>query len=157
MATSAIFGKSIIQRSVAVLALMVAVACTPIIRNHGYMPPEEDLALIAVGVDTRDTVTTTIGPPASGGVLSESGFYYVASKFRHFGAYAPEEIEREVLAISFDAGGVVSNIERFGLQDGNVVVLSRRVTDNQARDSTFIRQLMSSFGRVNASDFLGEN
>lgn len=157
MATSAIFGKSIIQRSVAVLALMVAVACTPIIRNHGYMPPEEDLALIAVGVDTRDTVTTTIGPPASGGVLSESGFYYVASKFRHFGAYAPEEIEREVLAISFDAGGVVSNIERFGLQDGNVVVLSRRVTDNQARDSTFIRQLMSSVGRVNASDFLGEN
>lgn len=157
MAYSANTGKSFVVRSIAVLALLVAVACTPIIRNHGYMPPEEDLAMIAVGVDTRESVTTIIGPPASGGILNESGFYYVASKFRHFGAYAPEEIDREVLAISFDANGVVSNIERFGLQDGNVIVLSRRVTDDQARDSTFIRQLMSSFGRVNAGDFLGEN
>lgn len=157
MAYSANTGKSIVMRSIAVLALLVAVACTPVIRNHGYMPPEEDLAQIAVGVDTRETVTTIIGPPTSGGVLNDSGFYYVASKFRHFGAYAPEEIEREVLAISFDANGVVSNIERFGLQDGNVIVLSRRVTDDQARDSTFIRQLMSSFGNVNAGDFLGEN
>lgn len=157
MAYSANTGKSIVMRSIAVLALLVAVACTPVIRNHGYMPPEEDLAQIVVGVDTRETVTTIIGPPTSGGVLNDSGFYYVASKFRHFGAYAPEEIEREVLAISFDANGVVSNIERFGLQDGNVIVLSRRVTDDQARDSTFIRQLMSSFGNVNAGDFLGEN
>lgn len=89
-------------------------------------------------------------------MLNESGFYYVASQFRHYGAYAPEEISREVLAISFDANGVVSNIERFGLKDGRVITLSRRVTDDQAHDSTFVRQLLSSFGRVNAGDFLGE-
>jgi len=90
-------------------------------------------------------------------VLDQSGYYYVSSKFRHFGAMAPKEIDRQVLAISFDAAGVVSNIERFGLQDGNVVVLSRRVTDNSVRDSTFIRQLLRSFGNVNAGDFLGES
>ncbi len=150
-------GKIAVMRGLAVAAVMVAVACTPIIRNHGYMPPEEDLALVVVGVDTRESVTLSIGPPTSGGVLNESGFYYVASKFRHFGAFAPEEIQREVLAISFDQTGIVSNIERFGLQDGNVIVLSRRVTDDQARDSTFVRQLLNSIGRVNAGDFLGEN
>jgi outer membrane protein assembly factor BamE (lipoprotein component of BamABCDE complex) len=80
----------------------------------------------------------------------------VSSKFRHFGAFAPAETERQVLAISFDDAGLVSNIERFGLQDGNVIVLSRRVTDNGVRDSTFIRQLLGSIGRVNAGDFLGE-
>ena len=149
-------GKTVVTRGIAAVALIAAMACTPIMRNHGYMPPEEDLVLIAIGVDTRESVTLSVGPPTSGGVLNESGFYYVQSKFRHYGAYAPEEIEREVLAISFDAKGVVSNIERFGLQDGNVIVLSRRVTDNQARDSTFIRQLLGSFGRVNASDFFGE-
>lgn len=157
MGPLAIQGKTALKRGIAIVAVIAAVACTPIIRNHGYMPPAEDLALIAVGVDTRESVTLAVGPPTSGGILNDSGFYYVESKFRHYGAYAPEEIEREVLAISFDANGVVSNIERFGLQDGNVIVLSRRVTDNQARDSTFIRQLLSSFGRVNASDFLGES
>lgn len=144
------------RRITAVLVISAAMACTPIIRNHGYMPPAEDLALIAIGVDTRETITANVGPPTSGGILDDSAFYYVASKFRYFGALAPVETERQVLAISFDASGVVSNIERFGLQDGNVIVLSRRVTDNGVRDSTFVRQLLGSFGRVNAGDFLGE-
>tara|TARA_R110002051_G_scaffold52574_1_gene99765 strand:- start:9927 stop:10388 length:462 start_codon:yes stop_codon:yes gene_type:complete len=146
-----------VVRGFAMLALVGAVACTPVYRNHGYMPPNEDLALVTVGVDTRDSVTVNIGPPTSGGLLDDSGFYYVSSRFRLYGAMAPVEIERQVLAISFDANGVVSNIERFGLQDGNVIVLSRRVTDNNVRDSSFVRQLLGSFGQVNASDFLGEN
>lgn len=157
MGSLAIKGKTAMKRGIVAFVLMAVVACTPIMRNHGYMPPEDDLALITVGLDTRETVTLSVGPPTSGGVLDASGFYYVQSKFRHFGAFAPEEIEREVLAISFDATGVVSNVERFGLQDGNVIVLSRRVTDNQARDSTFIRQLLGSIGRVNTSDFFGES
>lgn len=157
MTTSAQAAAKALRRGIAMLSLMTIVACTAIIRNHGYMPPEEDLALITVGVDTRETVTASIGPPSTGGVLNETGFYYVESKFRHFGAYAPEEITREVLAISFDSNGLVSNIERFGLQDGRVITLSRRVTDDQARDSTFVRQLLGSFGRVNASDLFGES
>tara|TARA_B110000285_G_scaffold234914_1_gene313668 strand:+ start:10892 stop:11356 length:465 start_codon:yes stop_codon:yes gene_type:complete len=144
------------RRMTAMFALTAAIACTPIIRNHGYMPPAENLSLIAVGVDTRLTVAAKVGPPTSGGVLDQSAFYYVSSKFRHVGAMAPVETERQVLAISFDDAGVVRNIERFGLQDGNVIVLSRRVTDNGVRDSTFIRQLLGSIGRVNAGDFLGE-
>lgn len=144
-------------RSVALLgALLAATACTPIIRNHGYIPLAEELSLIQVGVDTRESVIAAVGPPTAGGVLDGSGMYYVASQFRHFGAFAPQEIDREVLAISFDSAGVVTNIERFGLEDGNVVVLSRRVTDTGVRDSTFVRQLLGSIGRVNAGDFLGD-
>lgn len=144
-------------RRIALMAALVATtACSPIIRNHGYIPVAEDLALLQVGVDTRDSVVAAVGPPTSGSVLDGNAIYYVASQFRHFGALAPQEIDREVLAISFDDAGVVTNIERFGLADGQVVVLSRRVTDDGIRDSTFVRQLLGSFGRVNAGDFLGE-
>lgn len=145
-----------VRRMLAVGVLIGAVACTPIVRNHGYIPLQEDLALIQVGVDTRETIVASVGPPTAGGVLDGSGFYYVSSKFRHFGAFEPEEVDRQVLAISFNDVGVVTNIERFGLEDGRVVVLSRRVTDNGVRDSTFIRQLLGSIGRFNAGDFLGE-
>lgn len=145
-----------VRRMLAVGVLIGAVACTPIVRNHGYIPLQEDLALIQVGVDTRESIVASVGPPTAGGVLNGSGFYYVSSKFRHFGAFEPEEIDRQVLAISFNDAGVVTNIERFGLEDGRVVVLSRRVTDNGVRDSTFIRQLLGSIGRFNAGDFLGE-
>ncbi len=144
------------RRMIAVVAVTASVACTPIIRNHGYTPTAEDLDMILLGQDTRESVVAVAGPPTSKGVVGDSAFYYVSSKFRHFGAFAPEEIDRQVLKISFDEAGFVSNIEGFGLQEGNVVVLSRRVTDSGVRDSTFVRQLLGSIGQINAGDFLGE-
>ena len=144
-------------RITATFALLTAIACTPIIRSHGYVPSAEELSMITIGKDTRDTVTRIAGPPTSGGLVDNSAFYYVSSTFRHFGAKEPLETDREVLAISFDSNGLVSNIERYGLQDGAVIVLSRRVTASSVSESTFIRQLLGSIGRVNAGDFLGES
>lgn len=139
------------------LAICTVAACTQQIRYHGFVPLPEDLSQIVVGTDTRETVVSKVGPPTAGGVLDGSGFYYVQSQFRHFGPLAPEEITREVLAITFTDDGTVANIERFGLEDGRVVVLSRRVTETGVRDSTFIRQLLGSIGRFDAGQFLGES
>lgn len=143
----------------AVLAGMLALsaACTTTFRNHGYIPLNDELSLLEVGVDTRETVAAAVGTPTSGGVLDSSGFYYVASRFRHYAFLEPDEIEREVLAITFDAGGVMRNIERFGLQDGQVVVLSRRVTDDNIRDTTFIRQLLGNLGNIDAGSLIAGN
>lgn len=140
---------------IALIAVLGLGACTPLYRNHGYMPTETELAAVAVGVDTRETVTTAIGAPTAGGVLDPSGFYYVESRFRHLGPFAPQEIERQVLAISFNQGGVVTNIERFGLEQGRVVTLSRRVTDDNVRDTTFIRQLLGNLGNFDPSALIG--
>lgn len=140
----------------AIVALCAVTACTPIYRNHGYVPTDEQLSVVTVGVDTRESVTEAIGTPTAGGVFNDQGFYYVTSRFRHFGFLAPEEISREILAISFDANGVVRNIERFGLEDGRVIALSRRVTDDNLTDSTFLRQLFGNIGNFDAGALLGE-
>ncbi len=137
-------------------ALLMAVGCTTLYRNHGYAPSDDQLAEVLVGVDTRDTVADIVGPPTAGGVLNDGGFFYVESRFRLLGPLEPREIEREVVAIRFDGDGVVSNVERFGLENGQVVALSRRVTQDNVRDTTFIRQLFGSIGQFNAGDFLGE-
>lgn len=151
------FGKTARMRFAVLICMAALTACSPVVRNHGYIPVQEDLDRIVIGQDTRDGVLVIAGPPTAGGVLSGGDLYYVASQFRHLGAIAPQEISREVLAIRFDAAGVVRNIERYGLEDGQVVVLSRRVTDDNIADTTFIRQLLGNVGRVNAADFIGEN
>ncbi len=143
------------RRAALFAAALALSGCIATFRNHGYIPTDLDLAQVQVGVDTRETVLETIGSPTSGGVLNGSGYYYVASKFRHFGWFEPQEIEREVLAISFNEAGTVQNIERFGLDDGQVVVLSRRVTDDNIRDTTFIRQLLGNIGNFDAGTVLG--
>ena len=135
------------------VALLATTACTPLYDNHGYTPTDEQLNDLFVGVDTRQTVSDLIGTPTSSGMLRDSGYYYVSQRVRTWAWQAPEVIEREVVAISFDSNGVVSNIERFGLQDGNVVALSRRVTSSNVEGLNFLQQL---FGNVGSLD-IGSN
>jgi outer membrane protein assembly factor BamE (lipoprotein component of BamABCDE complex) len=148
-------GRRVLQAAMALLLGLGLSACVATFRNHGYIPPEADLAQIEVGVATREDVIALVGRPTTGGVLNDDGFYFVQSRFRHYGAFAPQEIEREILAITFDEAGLVRNIERFGLEDGQVVTLSRRVTDDNVRDTTFIRQLLGAIGNFDAGRFIG--
>nr|WP_319250718.1 outer membrane protein assembly factor BamE [uncultured Celeribacter sp.] len=135
------------------LAVLLS-ACVAQYRNHGYVPNDEDLAQVIVGVDTKETVADVIGVPGTEGLLESSGWYYVRSQFRHLGAFEPKEVDRQVVAISFDSRGTVSNIERFGLEQGRVVALSRRVTTSNVQGITFIQQLFGNLGNISAEQLL---
>ncbi|MEM6596473.1 MAG: outer membrane protein assembly factor BamE [Pseudomonadota bacterium] len=146
--------RSALRLVVLVASCAMLAACAATFRNHGYMPPEEDLAAIVVGVDTRDSVEGTIGKPGVSGIADASGWYYVRSRIRNYAWQAPEEIDREVLAISFSPTGTVTNIERFGLEEGRVVRLSRRVTDSNTQGIGFLRQAFGNLGRFDAGTLL---
>lgn len=150
--------KRAIQKStLAVLCgavLLIVSACTQVIRNHGYIPLDSELELLTVGADTRGSVEDAIGRPSTVGVLEGADWFYVGSRIEHFAWRAPKEIDRQVVAISFGADDVVTNIERFGLENGQVVTLSRRVTETTVRDVTFIRQIIRNFGRIDLGDAL---
>ena len=137
------------------LVLVSLAGCVATFRNHGYAPSEEELQEIIVGLDTRVSVEDTIGRPSTSGVLTESAFYYLADRRRQFAYRAPEVVDRQLVAISFDDDGVVANIERFTLQDGRVVPLSRRVTDSNVQDTTFLRQLLGNVGNFDPARILG--
>ncbi|MGR3290606.1 MAG: outer membrane protein assembly factor BamE [Paracoccaceae bacterium] len=144
---------SIVRALVIGATVLTTSACATQYRNHGYVPSDVDLANVIVGADTRDTVATVIGRPSAAGMLDTSAWYYVESRFRHFAYRAPQEIEREVVAISFDTQGRVANIERFGLQDGQVITLSRRVTNTTAAKIPFLRRLLGNIGQAGAGLF----
>jgi outer membrane protein assembly factor BamE (lipoprotein component of BamABCDE complex) len=150
---------SVTRRGALALALSGVAAlalsgCAAVYENHGYIPSEVELAGVEVGKSTQGDVTTAIGRPASTGVLEGSAWYYVGSRWKHFGARAPKEIDRQVLVISFTSAGVVENIERFGLEKGQIVVLSRRVTDSGIKGIGVLRQLFGNLGRLDAGQVL---
>lgn len=133
--------------------LVLTVACSPVFRNHGYAPTELDLANVQIGA-TREEVAEAIGRPATSALLNDSGWYYIQSRFRHFGLREPREVERQVVAVSFTGDGRVQNVERFGLDDGVIVPISRRVTTTSIQGSTFLRQLFGSIGQLRADQIL---
>ncbi|MEM7752631.1 MAG: outer membrane protein assembly factor BamE [Pseudomonadota bacterium] len=136
-------------------ALMFLSACAARLNDsHGYVPDDALLNQIKLGVDTKDTVGRIIGRPGTQGIVDDRGWYYVKSDYERFLWRAPVETDREVVAVSFSDAGTVENVERFGLEEGRVIALSRRVTTSNTRGIGFLRQLFSNLGNLNAGDFL---
>ena len=144
--------RSTLRCGLAGFALLAMVACSPVYRNHGYVPAPDELATIEVGTDTRETVATKIGRPSTSGLLNDVGWFYVQSRYKNVGYRQPQEIDRQVLAITFSEAGIVQNIATYGLADGKVVPISRRVTETNIKGIGFIRQLLGSLGKISASD-----
>lgn len=138
----------------AVAALALVVACAPITRDHGYIPSDEELALLSVGKDTRESVAVKVGRPSASGLLNDVGWYYVESRFVTKGAFQPKEVSREVVAITFTEAGVVENVERFGLEKGQIVPLSRRVTKDNVKGASLLQQLFGNVGGLTADQLL---
>lgn len=136
------------------MTLALIAACSPIYRDHGYIPTDEELALITVAKDTRESVATKIGRPSASGLLNDVGWYYVESRFVTKGALPSKEINREVVAITFTEAGVVENIERFGLEKGQIVPLSRRVTKDNVKGASILQQLFGNVGGLSTDQLL---
>ncbi|WP_342071208.1 outer membrane protein assembly factor BamE [Yoonia algicola] len=137
-------------------AFAIAAGCSPMDRYYGFIPPAEEIATLNVGTTTKDEVIALFGPPVSDRALQNNTIYYASSQFEIFGPFEPEEVDRQVLAIDFDGNDTVRNISRYTLEDGRVVMLDRRVTEDGINDITFLSQLLGSFGRIDAGQLLGE-
>ncbi|MDJ0994197.1 MAG: outer membrane protein assembly factor BamE [Dinoroseobacter sp.] len=140
--------------ALAAIAAVGLAACASTYSTSGYVPTEADLAELSVGVDDRFSVEETVGRPATQGVISEDAWYYVGSRWESYAYREKREIERQVVAISFNESGTVRNIERFSLADGEVIALNRRVTDSNIEGVSFLAQILGNFGNLTADQFL---
>ncbi len=147
--------KGMVRGALLVLGLTLGVAaCSATFTNHGYVPPPEVLSEIGIGA-SRDEVAEIAGSPGTGGVARDEAWFYTQYRVRNFTYNAPQVIERDIVAISFSEAGRVTNIERFGLEDGQIIQLSRRVTESSVRDIGFLAQILANFGRINLGDIGG--
>lgn len=134
--------------------LLALAACADVNRFHGYTPSDADLQAVQVGRTTKQGVIEAVGAPVSTGAVGDDTFYYVSSTVRHRGYREPQVVDRQVVAVSFARNGRVSNVERFTLEDGKVVALSRRVTDSGIQGVSLIGQLLRNIGQVNLGQFI---
>lgn len=142
-------------RFVAIAGVAALCACSPLVQRHGYVPTAEDLAQLTPGAMSRSEALAVLPAPTTQGVVDQGNIYYVASTFEHFGPFPAKETKREVVAITFDAAGRLTGVERYGLEDGQIVPLLRRVTRDNVADMSFIRQLMGNLGRMDPGALLG--
>ena len=128
--------------------ILLATACSPIVRTHGYAPIQSDLDLLLVGADTKADVESTIGRAADTGTFDSDDWYYVESVVRTFLFFAPETVERRVVEFSFDENETLTAINEYGLEDGQVVNLETRVTPTDGRRTGILQRLFGNVGAI---------
>lgn len=147
-------GRKAAAAALCVFVLGAVPACNPIVDSHGYTPADDQLAQIAVGKDTRDTVAEKIGQPFNIGVGPARAWYYISSTDETFGLRKPKTVRRDIVAIRFDDADAVENIERFDVKDGEVVRLTARVTDSAVSELGILRQIFGNIGTPTAEDVI---
>lgn len=133
---------------------MIASGCSPIVRNHGYLPVSAEVAAITIGNDSKDTVYSRLGEPTSKGVEGDNAWYYVSYTVQKRGFMAPEVTDREILAISYDSRGRVAAINSYGLENGVVINLNTRETVTGGRTLGFFEQMLGNVGNFSAESFI---
>lgn len=132
---------------------LLVTGCVPKVDVHGYVPVAEDIASIGMG-DTRESVLARLGTPTTHGLEGTNAWYYISSKVRRVGPFAPKEIERQIVAITF-SGDRVAQIDHYALEDGRVIDLNRNVTVTDGRKLSFFEQFLGNLGNFSAEQFIG--
>ena len=134
----------------AVLALAVtAAACAPRIDQRGNKPDEEQVVQINPGVDDKNRVAELIGTPSAISTFDDRTWYYISKRTETTAFFEPEVTDQEVLAINFDADGIVQNMRVYGQEDGRTIAYVDRTTPTEGNELTLIQQLLGNLGRFN--------
>lgn len=147
--------RKVMVNAVAIAAIGGLLGCAPVVRSHGYTPPDEELQTIRVGQDTRGSVRRKIGRPAGSGIFTDEGWYYVSQKVEHLTYYEPEVIERRVVAITFDQNDVVASVDLYGMEDGKIVDLETNTTPTFGAQLTILEQVLGNIGVITGDVFTG--
>lgn len=134
------------------LALALAVsACSPIVNVRGYVPEQDKISKLAVGEQNKDQVYTLLGSPSTLATFSEDTWYYISSRTERIGFFEPKTVDRTVLAVKFDDDEKVSQIAKYGLEDGKVVNFVDRTTPTRGKELTLLEQMFGNIGAIPSS------
>lgn len=110
--------------------------------NRGYVISEEALAQVKEG-NSQDQVMIALGTPTTISTINGDVFYYISEKqTRTFTFQQPRTVERNVMAVYFNAQRKVERIANYGLQDGKVFDFISRSTVTGGEEANLLRQIM---------------
>ena len=124
------------------------------VSNNGNMPPEERIAKIHTGA-TKDDVIQILGAPSAVSSFNDNTWIYMSSEIKCIAFMKPEEIERNILKISFNNDGQIIAIDRLSKNDGKDIEPVADKTEVKGQNPGFFRKYFGGVGQYNP--FAGQN
>lgn len=129
-------------------AVLLASACMPVSRNHGFVVSKEAPGDIEAGVDTKTTVLSKFGNPSTTGVFEKGKWYYMSELREQLGYLRPRTKTRTITAVAFNDAGIVDDVSIYTVKDGRIVSIVGRKTPTRGRELSVLQQLLGGVGRL---------
>ncbi len=135
----------------ALLLAGILSACAPTIEMRGHIIEEDSLKAIKEGIDNRQSVSDTLGTPSAIATFDTDVWFYISTKQERLAFLNAKILERNIVAVEFDAKGDVGATRRYTLADGRFVQVVGRETPTKGKELTFLEQMFGNFGRFSGS------
>jgi outer membrane protein assembly factor BamE (lipoprotein component of BamABCDE complex) len=133
-----------LRPSLAGSVFLFCAACVPVETQRGYLPDPQTVQSIAVGKDTKSSISDRLGNPSTTATFGNEVWYYISSREEQLAFFTPRILSRDVVAVEFDKDGQVTDVRHYGLKDGRVVAFVGRETPTKGRELTLIQQIFNA-------------
>ncbi|MFV0623934.1 outer membrane protein assembly factor BamE [Sphingomonas sp. ac-8] len=153
--------KLFAHHGVAVAAVALAAlslgGCARVRTHQGYVIDADLVNAVQPGVDTRDSVASTLGHPTFTGQFGAGNteWYYVSRDSRNLAFNRPNPVEQTTLRVRFDQNGTVQSIDRTGIEQVASISPSGKKTPTLGRERSFFQDLFGNIGTVGAAGMGG--
>ncbi|MBL8660556.1 MAG: outer membrane protein assembly factor BamE [Rhodospirillales bacterium] len=141
------------RRSFFVLAALSAAwllpGCAGEVATHGDMVQDDKLARIVPNQSSQRDVLAVLGSPSTVSVLDGQAWYYVGDRRESLAFFKPELLERDMVIVSFDPNGMVTNVEKTEVNKETGVEIVERETPTHGSNLTIVEQFLGNLGRFN--------
>ncbi|EKV31310.1 Outer membrane lipoprotein OmlA [Caenispirillum salinarum AK4] len=122
-------------------------ACAADVNPRGNEPAAEVLSQIEPGTHTQAQVRSMLGSPSTTSTFGDETWYYISAKTTQWAYRSTQELDRQVVAISFAPNGVVKDIQTMDKSAGREVDIVDRETPTPGKDETILQQMLGNLGR----------
>ncbi|MEZ5819155.1 MAG: outer membrane protein assembly factor BamE [Hyphomicrobiaceae bacterium] len=130
------------------VVLGLTAGCAETVVRHGHHFRQTDLQQISPGMG-QDQVRASLGTPTTTSPLkSGTAYYYISQTTKQQAFFAPNEVDRQIVAVYFTQTGSVDRVAQYGMKDGKVFdYISRTTPSANTNDETIVQQLFRNLGK----------
>ena len=144
------YGPRLIALSVLSI-LLCGTGCQPRITTHGFMPRTDLVERLQPGEQNKNQVAGILGSPTIIGTFDQDTWYYITQTTENKSFFKPEIIDQKILALTFNAAGVLESLEKKSMQDAVLIEPNTQQTPTVGRKLSVFQQLFGNFGRFSGA------
>lgn len=118
---------------------------------RGNRVSEDQLKQLVTGTTTKADATALLGSPTAVATFDPNTWIYIGGVTQQRVAQIQALRSQDVVALTFNDGGVLQKVEHLTLADSKPVNVVSRTTPSPGSEASFMQQLFGNIGRFNAT------